>query len=325
MTVRSIITVLLLSLGLSLPAHADQIEPQTLWELTQEARLIVLAEVEVGNADPHSPDYSAGIDVAQLRVLEVWKGTRPERLDVVIRRTLCPTPPWYEPGRRVVAFLKPSGSSWRTTGLSYGARYPTDEAAEQAYRLAVSMALEAQESGREKQRVEWAVNTAVHPATRWDGLYALVPAFDADARPRQDVSGQRNAGRLSLRQQQLLADAFVKAPVSEGTLSRILALLEDYPSKAVDDTALSFIEMSLRDSEGLQFDTERAMKLIARRLGKPLASPEPPKPQRAAARKEDEDPPYETHEAILARLKQQWESFKKENHLTPAPLSSPHP
>lgn len=308
MTIRSIITALLLSLAISPPAHADQIEPQTLWELTQGASLIVLAEVErVGQADPRNPDYSYGGDVARLRVLEVWKGTKPELLEVTFRKNLiCPTPSRYEPGRRVVAFLKPLTRSWLTIGYSYGTRYPRDDSAVQAYRVAVRMALEAQESSREKQRVEWAVNIAVHPATRWDGLYTLVPEFDADEL-------QAHA-KLSLRQQQLLADAFVKAPLGgNGTLARVLGLLQDYPSKDVDETALSLLEMSLQEPESLLAYTDDEMKLIARRLGKPLVE-EPKRINKDS---------YEPDAARSARLKRQWESFKKANHLTPAPLPRP--
>src|SRR5262245_18159092 len=109
MTIRPIITALLFSLAISPPAYADAISPQSLWELTQNARLIVLAEVErVGQADPRNPDFGYGGDVARLRVLEVWKGTKPELLEVTFRKNLiCPKPSRYEPGRRVVAFLKP--------------------------------------------------------------------------------------------------------------------------------------------------------------------------------------------------------------------------
>ena len=56
----------LLSLGLPLAARADAIEPQTLWELTQGARLIVLAEVEaVGSPSASLTSRSAPARYAQ--------------------------------------------------------------------------------------------------------------------------------------------------------------------------------------------------------------------------------------------------------------------
>jgi hypothetical protein len=327
MILRALPVALLLSLALISRAHAYPIEPRTLWELTKESELIVLAEVEaVEEYVSQGADSSRRGDVARLRIIEVWKGTKPERLEVRFRRGMvCPAPPRYEPGRRVVAFLKRYEDTWRTTGLSYGTHYPPDDGAVEAYWQSVRQALAAQESPLESRRVEWAVRTALHPSTRWDGLYMLAPS--ADELHAFFDSRDPTSARLSQQQLKLLADAFVQAPTRDRTLSLMLAVLRDHPSNAVDTTALSALETILREPEGVPWWTEQTMKLVARRLGKPLLPPEPSKPQGDKASKEEaeaeEETHYEGHDAFSARMRQQWEAFKKANQLSPTPLSIP--
>src|SRR5947207_992629 len=133
-------------------ASAYPIPPVPLRKLVETSEVIVLARVvgvsspELGEADPR---WDA--DVAHLEVLETLKGSPPPSLEVRFTAAMiCPAPPRYEPGEKVLAFLR-SGDRmadelraedrsaeacaelermrghWYTNSLSYGTLYPTSE------------------------------------------------------------------------------------------------------------------------------------------------------------------------------------------------------
>lgn len=151
------------------PAHAYPLQPQTLWGLTRRARLVVLAEVTaIGTAprvkqapgeDMGTPSFPEAL--ARLRVLEVWKGPKLDQVEVRFQDgVLCPSPPAYARGQRVIAFLVEEEGQWSTVGLSYGTRRAAGASAVEAYRTAVREALAAQskEPG-DAERLAWGLPT----------------------------------------------------------------------------------------------------------------------------------------------------------------------
>lgn len=256
-------------------ARGYPISPVTLWQLTEQADLVVWAEVEEAGIRPdHDPeeddDWLNG--EARLRVLETWKGPRRERLTVRYEATMiCPAPAVYLAGERVLAFLsRDRGGSWTTLGLSYGSLYPRGAEVDD-YRELVRWAIRLQRSpraGRAGERLEWLVEAASRPGTRWHGLYELHPQadwihayYDQSARPAAER-------RLARRHLQKIADGFVAAPPTDGTLPMALAVLAGWQAEDVDLTATSVIE-ALVAADRPPYWVRDALGLLLLRLGDP--------------------------------------------------------
>ncbi|MBZ4419406.1 hypothetical protein [Myxococcus sp. RHSTA-1-4] len=322
-------------------AEAFPIAPQTLWELTQKATLVVWADIEGVEPLPPNPsgektvDLNAG-DVARLRVREVWKGaTRPgELVEVHFNSGLvCPAPPRYEPGLAVVAFLTLEGGRWRTVSLSYGTRYPTSHSEADAYREAVTRAHAIQEqwtqvraSGRTADdmaaaRTSWQVLAAAHPATRWDGMYGLEPESDED-HFFYDLRRPRSAP-LSPAQREQLAKGFVEHPPLDRALPMMLATLRGQASVEVDRAAANALETLLAEEDPPHW-AALAFALLRERHGEKLKQRSAPKedPQLRTFTDASGAPkgstPRSTHPLV-----QEWRAFKQRHHLEPKRLALP--
>ncbi|RYZ36367.1 MAG: hypothetical protein EOO71_32070 [Myxococcaceae bacterium] len=337
-----LLALVLFTLLAPLPrAEAFPIAPQTLKELTQGAELVVWAEVEKvtvlpppePGAKPREGDWDKGL-VAHLRIREVWRGKAPadERIQVHYAQLTCPAGAIYDPDERVLAFLVQREGRWRTVGLSYGTRYPTDEDEVAAYRHAVTrfrvmeeQAIVARAARREDgvtaALTDWQVLLATHPATRWDGLYGLVPDSDADHffydyRPFRAV-------HLLPEQREQLTRGFVKYPPLDRTLPMLLTALRGHKSDEVDRLSARALETVLADERPPRW-ADRAFDLLRERYGE----------QPAAPSKQDEDPLMRTMADAKAGpsgprvsegspLLREWRRFKQRHHLKPKPLPLP--
>ena len=319
-------------------AEAYPIPPQTLWELTQKAERVVWADIgEVAQLPPRSPGdkkerhWDEG-EVARLRVRESWKGTaRPgELLEVHFNSGfICPAPARYEPGLAVVAFLVWEQGQWRTVGMSYGMRYPTSNDEAEAYRHAVTSAHQAHERWTQVRlsggaanmaaaRRSWQVLAAAHPATRWDGLYGLVPEADEEHAFFDNRAADLTS--LSLAQREQLADGFVKSPPLDRSLPMMLSALRSHPRGDVDHAAARALETVL-DAEDPPYWARLAFDLLRERHGerpekRPVLEEDPLK--RIVARRSGE---AEGAKAPSPHpLFQEWTRFKERHHLEPKPL-----
>jgi hypothetical protein len=325
-----LLTVMALScLVIGSPAHAFPIPPESLWTLTRRARLVVLAEVtSIGTAPrlPREGSEDTGFlpfpqeELARLRVLEVWKG--PKLDEVAVRFSpdvICPAPPSYTEGARVIAFLVEEEGQWYTEGLSYGTRPAPNASAVEAYRTAVREAVSAQskEAG-DAERLDWGLRAAVHPETRWDGLSGL-------------ASLQATPSRA---QQERLARSFINAPVLDSSLPMTLELLASYRSAHLDAVMVSTLEelLGADDPEGPHasepFWTAEALDLLATRLGRPPAHPVRTgasallAAMKEARKKKLLEPRDGTRE-YARQMRREWRDLKRELRLTPAPLPRP--
>ncbi|MFY2556453.1 hypothetical protein ACN469_02320 [Corallococcus terminator] len=299
-------------------AEADSIAPLTLWPLTQEAELVVWADVErvsplprVAHSAPRFPDDS---DVATLKVRETWKGSAQpgEHIDVHFASNLdCPTPAHYEPGLAVVAFLMKQRGQWHTVALSYGARYPETPSEVKAFRRVVTAAREAQAlrvptgNGQETPEFEaarrdWHVLASLHPATRWDGLY-----------------GATLGPGLTPAQRKQLARALVEHPPFDSKLPQMLAALHGYPSKVVDRTAANILE-TLITEKGAPDWAGFAIDRLRERYG-----------EKPGWRRPWYEIPStnldESKAANATEVARDWLAFKKRHGLKPRPLPLPPP
>jgi len=248
--------------------RAYPIAPVTLWELFERSELIVLAEVErVTPRDTTPNDWDSA--VAHLRVLETWKGRALERVEVPYpANMICPAPPVYDAGHRVIAFLSREHGSFVTVGLSYGTRYPETPEAEAAYRDAVKRAISivtAHRGGLVEQaaRRDWQLALVAHDATRWDGLYGLEP--DGDERHARYDSRERSSP-LTDEERLVLASAFVSAPPVDGTLPVMLRILRSVRDPAVTAAAVDAYE-SVLQARHFPWWAKDVFPLVAERLG----------------------------------------------------------
>ncbi len=296
----------------SVGALAYPIPPQTLWDLTRDSELVVLARV-AGVADNPHPADEVGSANARLEVIEVWKGKAPERLLVEFEPNfVCPAPPKFLAGRRVVAFLSREKGRWFVEGLSYGTRYPADEAEEAELKRAVTGALKARAS--DGPTVAWALAAGKARSTRWDGLYALSSASD----PPHRFYDRRRKAEPALTEATLseLEQIMITAPSYDSTLRQLLAILAQRPNAAVTSAAADAIESVMTGSVA-PYWMDEVMDLVEERLGKapaPTSLPSDPiEAEVKLAKAPWEEPPQERE----GRLQKRWDALKKAHRLTP--------
>lgn len=280
------VIVMTATLALATAAGAYPISPVFLWQLTHEAELIVLAEVESvrlegsGGDDlrdaPSStaiPSHRLGPSIARLRVRETWKGSPRDSVEVAYNSAyICPSPPSFDAGETVAAFLVREGSLWRVVALSYGVRHLAPDAIG-ATRARVREAVALQAGGRVTvaRRVEWLTACCEHPATRHDALRELAPRVGWFDRAYDRVEGRASyAARLTADQRLRLLAAFLADPPDVHSLPLIVHALKEQPSEELDSQLVRTIEEALLDPDS-RWALEDAMAAVAVRLRVPRA------------------------------------------------------
>lgn len=266
--------VLLLAASLAVVAssgaHGYPIAPVPLWSLVEQSETVVLAKVvKVTEPDWDEDREGMALAVATLRVLETWKGPALGEIEVKFPAGLiCPAPPRYVEDEDVVAFLAGKDEGWgATVGLSYGTLYPEGREELEDLREMVRKATALQSKGRVRKadRIDWLVEAAVRPGTRWHGLYELAPEGD-ELHSYYDRLRSRRGGRLSPEQRERIARVFAARPWADHTLPIVLRILAGHPDPKVDEAAASAIE-GLLGQERLAYWTPDAMKLVLERYG----------------------------------------------------------
>lgn len=253
-TFATTVVASLLTLSLAGPAQAYPIPPKPIWPLTADAGLIVVAKV-MDVADLETDDDSWYSAVATLKVLETWKGKSHDTVEVPYASDLlCPAPARYWIGGTVVAFLawNDDESAWTTVSLSYGTLYPEGEKRGDMAAM-VKTAVEIQSAGfspekLKRAKLDWLVQAAALPGTRWHGLFELQPEGDP-IRSFYDRGRQPVDGELSEAQLTLLAEAFLRHPTADYTSTMMLRVLRPLADGRVDELALGMVEAGLEMDE----------------------------------------------------------------------------
>jgi hypothetical protein len=256
-------------------------------ELVSGSDLVVVAWVEGISTVATDDERVWDRDVAHLVVLDTLKGPFFARVDVPYPAGLiCPAPPRYETGETVLAFLQ-SGDriaderrctsydedcarleelrgKWFTNSLSYGTLYPSPTELD-VFRDRIAEAVALDERGPvAKAEREWLLRCAERSATRWHGLYRLAPAGD-----RVHFFYDRGGNAiepLTAAEKERLADAFVKEPSLDVTLSMMLTVLAGVRRSDVDRTATAALE-TLLAREPLPYEIFDAAPLVVARWG----------------------------------------------------------
>lgn len=269
-------TTILAAAGLVLvtasAARGYPISPVTLWSLVERSETIVYAEVF--KVENHTCRSGEGIEckfsstIATLHVLETWKGPAAGEIQVPFPAGLiCPAPPRYVKGAEVVAFLSRDKNRWMTVGLSYGTLYPDGSHELEDLRAMTARAVSLQETKHvsKEDRVDWIVEAAARPGTRWHGLYELEPAGD-EVHFFYDRTGNRQSFALSPAQKERIARGFIANPPLDPTLTMTLRVLAGYRSAQVDRTTAAAIEGLLGETH-LSYWLPASMELALERFG----------------------------------------------------------
>jgi hypothetical protein len=206
-----------------------------------------------------------GRTIAKLQVLETWKGQAVSEVTVRYRGTLiCPAPPHFEEGQTVLTFLSnEKGGTWAVVGLSYGTLYP--EADELPVLRQATKEILSLPPGDVAAETELLINLASRRATRWDGLFELVPEGDRlhDFYRREQPRG--DASKLTGAQLARVAAAFIKEPSVDQSLPMTLLLLAGFPDRDFDRTVVGVID-AMVVLESLPYWFEDALHLAMARL-----------------------------------------------------------
>jgi hypothetical protein len=223
------------------------ISPVPLWSLIERSETIVLAEVVKVVEPPFDWNVEGDMPlaVATLRVLETWKGPALGEIEVKFPAGLvCPAPPRYVEGEDVLAFLSGKDDGWgQTVGLSYGTLYPEGRDELEDFRVMVRRAAALQAKGRVRKadRLDWLIEAALRPGTRWHGLYELEPRGD-ELHSSYDPGRSSKGYQLSPAQRERIARGFATRPWADDTLPIVLRILAGHSDPKVDKAAASAIE-----------------------------------------------------------------------------------
>ncbi|MBX3256484.1 MAG: hypothetical protein KF862_20275 [Chitinophagaceae bacterium] len=195
------------------------ISPRPLRKLIIESEYIITGNVlTTGTITTNNNKNVWESDYALVLVERLLQGKPvPDTVKVYYSAAMiCPAPPVYHPGEAVIVFLdKNPGEqgTYFTHALSYGAKSFTTKSDRDVYQARI---LEMQEilaaqnpSKKHDATIEWLVQCAAHPATRWDGVYELSPQSDFMSYYDDDKAMKKSVF-LNTAQKEFLFNSFIK-------------------------------------------------------------------------------------------------------------------
>ena len=263
-----LLTCLLLSGALASGAPYP-IDPVPLRRLCEQSDAIVIAtvgEIEQLQGEPDMRDLwrQARVELHSVEILHGEPAKEP--LSVFFPRyLLCPAPPRFESGERVLTFLREDyDGGYQVCGLSYGTRY-SDADGLAAYRQRIAEILELEASSSEKSslmraRVEWLVRCAEHPATCWDGVYELA----VDSRRDDSLYGEHLDESLDERLLEIYLD---RGDLEQATIC-LMELFEESDDPRIVPTLRELLRSVVDDPPAT---TLAVVEDVARRIDTPGA------------------------------------------------------
>ncbi len=237
-----------LLIGIVQNLFAYPITPRPLRKLVMESEYIVYADViEIKTIDSDEDWLDAK---ATLVLREILQGKiKKDTIEVLFTPGLtCPSPARYEKGSTVLAFLDKYKKEYYTHALSYGSKSVTPK----AFQIYKSRIIEMQnilklkdEGEKTKKTINWLVDCAVNPVTRWEGVYELSPKSDFMSYYDQDKDTFSRRYELNENQKSKLRQAFFKI---ENLTYEDMGLI-DLVVKKNDTELINFLIKELKKSD----------------------------------------------------------------------------
>ncbi|MBI3271507.1 MAG: hypothetical protein HYZ53_21130 [Planctomycetes bacterium] len=267
---RIVALALSLQLASARAGRAEEAPPIPLRQLVAASDLIVVAEVravERLKSDEPSADWFS--HAALLVVRGCLKGSAAEGSELRIpfeRTSVCPPPPDFNKGTRGIAFLfREPGGAWYWAGGRFAWKTMDNERRLQVYskriREACDIAGISDPVERRKKTVDWLIDCAEEPATRWEGAYEL--ARGEDLNPRYEGgSAERFGEALQTSHLRRLAEVVLGSPKILGDpWMRCLAAL------ALGSNDRRVLERLRRELDGVAsdppWDAGKLMRILA--------------------------------------------------------------
>ncbi|KIC63519.1 hypothetical protein [Chryseobacterium taiwanense] len=182
MKLKSFILIILITLSNNLFAYP--ITPTPLRVLVSETENIVYAQVTdiKQNKNESKNDWNKDL-IAVLTIKEILQGKiNSKTVEVYFsNEPSCPMPAQYEKDQEILVFLDQDIDKYTTHALTYGLK--TLEQSE--YEIYKSRILEIQQilkvtnnEERKIKTIDWLIDCAYNPITRWEGLQDLAPEND---------------------------------------------------------------------------------------------------------------------------------------------------
>jgi len=182
MKLRLLILIILITLSHNLFAYP--VPPTPLRTLVSEAENIVFAQVTdiKQNKGENKKEWNKSF-IAVLTIKEILQGKiNSKTVEVYFSTELtCPLPAQYEKNTQILVFLDKDDNKYSTHALTYGLK--TLEQSE--YEIYKSRILEIQKilkitdkKERRIKTVDWLIDCASNPVTKWEGLQDLAPQSD---------------------------------------------------------------------------------------------------------------------------------------------------
>jgi hypothetical protein len=162
---------------LAMQACGFPIEPVSMRGLIIESDLVAVARVVPQPQDRYFMRFDHK-SPARLRLSSVLKGkSNADVIEVHFDDGLvCPAPPHFPLATNMLVYLKKTAKGYETVALSYGVKVASDEEIEiyaQRIRELVEIETTTNATIKRRQTVEWLVDCAEHPVTRWQGAFEL--------------------------------------------------------------------------------------------------------------------------------------------------------
>ncbi len=246
MKIKILITLLLFGIAKSLFIYP--ITPRPLRKLIIESEYIVYADVIEIKSLKTNNNWNDTKAVLVLR--EILQGKiKNDTIEVFFSSgMICPAPAIYIKGAKVLAFLDKHKKRYSTHALSYGSKLINDE----GFKIYKSRIIEMQnilkinnKDQKVKKTINWLIDCAVNPSTRWEGVYELSPQSDFMSYYDQDKRTFIRKYELNDNQKSKLRQAFFQIENLRYTDMGLIDLVV----KNNDTELIDFLIKQLKESD----------------------------------------------------------------------------
>lgn len=256
MMLKTSIFLLLITLAHNL--FANDMPPKPLRIMVMESECIVFGDVI--RVETRYTETKQKQTVAILAVQETLKGlVESDTIEIYFNSEYrCPAPAYYFENTTVLAFLNKRKTGFYTHAQAYGSK-PMDVATFEVYKKRI---LEIQEiflledhTEKSKKTIDWLIQCAANPATRWEGAYELSPKSNFMSYYHAKTSTFLTIYQLTENQLATIRELFFKIEKIDYTDFNLIAWIEQKNDAELNE----FLIMHLRKISGDRMSSEKIM------------------------------------------------------------------